>query len=270
MVLFSPICLIFSAILILPFMSTVTAPLIGASDCSSQLARGISTIVSFGTLPTCIFAEDLSSGEDATDHDQESILTRAHRLLTSVYEVLQERKKGNKLKPFRSPLPSPMPVSISAMEAICDDKDSVTTSDCLGLMTLSAFKSLVQAALQYRVSGEVCFTLMSKDWAATSIVTIAMQPMARKFLPSESKLSRSVLQIYENAKQLESKGRKYTMEGQYMGIYNESINDLLGNYSIEQNKKHEIRHGPGGKTMIIDIMTVVLTSPEKVTALLRK
>ncbi|KAF9325430.1 kinesin-like nuclear fusion protein [Podila minutissima] len=83
-------------------------------------------------------------------------------------------------------------------------------------------------------------------------------------------IPRSVLQIYENAKQLESKGWKYTMEGQYVEIYNESINDLLGNYSIEQNKKHEIRHGPGGKTSITDITTVVLTSPEKVAALLRK
>ncbi|KAF9216710.1 kinesin-like nuclear fusion protein [Podila verticillata] len=83
-------------------------------------------------------------------------------------------------------------------------------------------------------------------------------------------IPRSVLQIYENAKQLESKGWKYTMEGQYVEIYNESINDLLGNYSIEQNKKHEIRHGPSGKTTITDITTVVLTSPEKVAALLRK
>ncbi|KAF9305786.1 kinesin-like nuclear fusion protein [Mortierella antarctica] len=83
-------------------------------------------------------------------------------------------------------------------------------------------------------------------------------------------IPRSVLQIYENAKQLESKGWKYTMEGQYVEIYNESINDLLGNYSIEQNKKHEIRHGPGGKTTITDITTVVLTSPEKVAALFRK
>ncbi|KAG0019215.1 kinesin-like nuclear fusion protein [Podila clonocystis] len=82
-------------------------------------------------------------------------------------------------------------------------------------------------------------------------------------------IPRSVLQIYENAKQLESKGWKYTMEGQYVEIYNESINDLLGNYSTEQ-KKHEIRHAPGGKTTITDITTVVLTSPEKVAALLRK
>ncbi|KAF9995117.1 kinesin-like nuclear fusion protein [Entomortierella chlamydospora] len=83
-------------------------------------------------------------------------------------------------------------------------------------------------------------------------------------------IPRSVMQIYENAKALESKGWVYTMEGQYVEIYNESINDLLGNDGLESGKKHEIRHGPNGKTTITDITTVVLTSPEKVAALLKR
>ncbi|KAI7821158.1 P-loop containing nucleoside triphosphate hydrolase protein [Gamsiella multidivaricata] len=84
-------------------------------------------------------------------------------------------------------------------------------------------------------------------------------------------IPRSVLQIYENAKALESKGWEYTMEGQYVEIYNESINDLLGNDGADApSKKHEIRHGTNGKTTITDITTVVLTSPEKVAALLTK
>ncbi|KAI8353113.1 P-loop containing nucleoside triphosphate hydrolase protein [Mortierella sp. GBAus27b] len=83
-------------------------------------------------------------------------------------------------------------------------------------------------------------------------------------------IPRSVLQIYENAKALESKGWVYTMEGQYVEIYNESINDLLGNDGLDTNKKHEIRHGPNGKTTITDITTVVLTSAEKVAAILKK
>ncbi|KAF9420485.1 kinesin-like nuclear fusion protein, partial [Podila epigama] len=83
-------------------------------------------------------------------------------------------------------------------------------------------------------------------------------------------IPRSVLQIYETAKELESKGWKYTMEGQYVEIYNETINDLLGTYSTDQTRKHEIRHTPGGKTTITDITTVVLTSPERVAALLKK
>ncbi|KAG0249684.1 kinesin-like nuclear fusion protein [Mortierella polycephala] len=84
-------------------------------------------------------------------------------------------------------------------------------------------------------------------------------------------IPRSVLQIYENAKALESKGWTYTMEGQYVEIYNESINDLLGSDGLDgMSKKHEIRHGPNGKTTITDITTVVLTSPKKVAALLKK
>ncbi|KAG0208723.1 kinesin-like nuclear fusion protein [Mortierella sp. GBA30] len=83
-------------------------------------------------------------------------------------------------------------------------------------------------------------------------------------------IPRSVLQIYETAKALESKGWTYTMEGQYVEIYNESINDLLGSDGLDTSKKHEIRHGPNGKTTITDITTVILTSPEKVAALLKK
>ncbi|CAO3567804.1 unnamed protein product [Mortierella alpina] len=83
-------------------------------------------------------------------------------------------------------------------------------------------------------------------------------------------IPRSVLQIYETAKALESKGWSYTMEGQYVEIYNESINDLLGSDGLDTARKHEIRHGPNGKTTITDITTVVLTSPEKVAALLKK
>ncbi|KAF9918915.1 kinesin-like nuclear fusion protein [Linnemannia zychae] len=83
-------------------------------------------------------------------------------------------------------------------------------------------------------------------------------------------IPRSVLQIYDNAKALEAKGWTYTMEGQYVEIYNESINDLLSNDGLDGNKRHDIRHGPNGKTTITDITTVVLTSPEKVAALLKK
>ncbi|ORZ10035.1 P-loop containing nucleoside triphosphate hydrolase protein [Lobosporangium transversale] len=83
-------------------------------------------------------------------------------------------------------------------------------------------------------------------------------------------IPRSVLQIYEHAKALESKGWVYTMEGQYIEIYNETINDLLANEGTDSGKKHEIRHGPNGITTITDVTTVMLTSPAKVAALLKK
>ncbi|GJJ71715.1 kinesin family member C1 [Entomortierella parvispora] len=83
-------------------------------------------------------------------------------------------------------------------------------------------------------------------------------------------IPRSVLQIYQNAKALEEKGWKYTMEGQYVEIYNETIIDLLGNDGIDSSKKHEIRHGPNGKTTITDVTTEILTSPQRVATLLKK
>ncbi|KAK3818938.1 MAG: putative kinesin family protein [Benniella sp.] len=100
--------------------------------------------------------------------------------------------------------------------------------------------------------------------------TFTMEGPLNATLESKGMIPRSVFQIYENAKALESKGWTYTMEGQYVEIYNETINDLLGNDGLDSNKKHEIRHGPNGKTTITDITTVVLTSPEKVAAILKK
>ncbi|KAG9071698.1 kinesin-like nuclear fusion protein [Linnemannia hyalina] len=82
-------------------------------------------------------------------------------------------------------------------------------------------------------------------------------------------IPRSVLQIYENAEALKARGWTYQMEGQYVEIYNETVNDLLGNDGLNGAKKHDIRHADG-KTTITDITTVVLTSPEKVAALLKK
>ncbi|KAF9273852.1 kinesin-like nuclear fusion protein, partial [Linnemannia elongata] len=82
-------------------------------------------------------------------------------------------------------------------------------------------------------------------------------------------IPRSVHQIYENAEALKARGWTYKMEGQYVEIYNETVNDLLGNDGLNGGKKHDIRHADG-KTTITDITTVVLTSPEKVAALLKK
>ncbi|KAF9900006.1 kinesin-like nuclear fusion protein [Linnemannia zychae] len=100
--------------------------------------------------------------------------------------------------------------------------------------------------------------------------THTMEGPLNASVEAKGMIPRSVLQIYENAKALEAKGWRYTMEGQYVEIYNETVNDLLGSEGLDGGKKHEIRHGANGKTTITDITTVVLTSAEKVTALLKK
>ncbi|KAF7718584.1 Kinesin-like protein [Penicillium ucsense] len=80
----------------------------------------------------------------------------------------------------------------------------------------------------------------------------------------------AVHQIYETAQSLEDKGWRYTMEGNFVEVYNENLNDLLGNPNELDRKKHEIRHDmQRGKTYITDITTVKLESPEMVETILK-
>lgn len=82
-------------------------------------------------------------------------------------------------------------------------------------------------------------------------------------------IPRAVRQIYDTAKSLEEKGWKYSMEGSFVEVYNENLNDLLGKADEFDKKKHEIRHDVQNcKTMITDITTVDLDTPNKVESIL--
>ncbi len=84
-------------------------------------------------------------------------------------------------------------------------------------------------------------------------------------------IPRAVHQIYDTASSLEEKGWKYTMEGSFVEVYNENLNDLLGKADEFDKKKHEIRHDlQAAKTIITGINTVVLDSPTKVESILRQ
>ena len=84
-------------------------------------------------------------------------------------------------------------------------------------------------------------------------------------------IPRAVHQIYDTARDLEEKGWTYTMEGNFVEVYNENLNDLLGNAEELDKKKHEIRHDMQRcKTMITDINTVRLESPEMVESILKR
>ncbi|KAL8853130.1 MAG: hypothetical protein Q9221_002012 [Calogaya cf. arnoldii] len=83
-------------------------------------------------------------------------------------------------------------------------------------------------------------------------------------------IPRAVNQIYDTAKSLEEKGWKYTMEGSFIEVYNENINDLLDKPDQLDKKKHEIRHDMQKcKTTITGINTVDLDSPNKVGSVLQ-
>ena len=84
-------------------------------------------------------------------------------------------------------------------------------------------------------------------------------------------IPRATRQIYETAKSLEEKGWTYSMEGSFVEVYNESINDLLGKASDLDKKKHEIQHDlQNGKTTITGVDSVDLDSPNKVEVILQR
>ena len=84
-------------------------------------------------------------------------------------------------------------------------------------------------------------------------------------------IPKAVQQIYETAQSLEEKGWRYTMEGSFVEIYNENINDLLGKAEEFDKKKHEIRHDAQRlKTTVTDINAVNLDSPDKVHTVLKR
>ena len=78
-------------------------------------------------------------------------------------------------------------------------------------------------------------------------------------------IPRAVHQIYDTAKDLEARGWKYSMEGSFVEVYNENINDLLGKVEDFDKNKHKIREVPQkNKIIITDVTTVNLDSPNEV------
>ena len=82
-------------------------------------------------------------------------------------------------------------------------------------------------------------------------------------------IPRAVQQIFETAKHLEDKGWSYTMEAQYLEIYNESIRDLLAGKGESADHKYDIRHDPKtNKTRVSDLSVVPVTTRHEVNNLL--
>ena len=89
--------------------------------------------------------------------------------------------------------------------------------------------------------------------------------------PADGMIPRAVNQIYSTAKSLEEKGWKYSMEGSFIEVYNENLNDLLGKAEDLDKKKHEIKHDTQRcKTEITGVRTVELDSPTRVDEILHR
>lgn len=88
---------------------------------------------------------------------------------------------------------------------------------------------------------------------------------------ADGMIPRAVAQIYDTAKSLEEKGWSYSMEGSFIEVYNDTLNDLLGKAEDWEKKKHEIKHDAARqRTTVTDVTTVQLDSPTRVNALLDK
>ncbi|KAK9371894.1 P-loop containing nucleoside triphosphate hydrolase protein [Lipomyces chichibuensis] len=83
-------------------------------------------------------------------------------------------------------------------------------------------------------------------------------------------ITRAVDQIFTTATNLQEKGWAYTVQGQFLEIYNETINDLLVCADEFDKKKLEIRNDPkDGKIIVPDLTVISLDSQESVAKMLK-
>ncbi|EPE02126.1 kar3 protein [Ophiostoma piceae UAMH 11346] len=94
---------------------------------------------------------------------------------------------------------------------------------------------------------------------------------------ADGMIPRATHMIYDNIKRLEEKSWSYTMEGSFVEVYNEELNDLLGGVSSspgaakdqDSKKKLEIRHDDVRKTTtVVGCKSVQLDSEEEVETML--
>ncbi len=84
-------------------------------------------------------------------------------------------------------------------------------------------------------------------------------------------IPRTVHQIYDTTQRLKEKGWQYSMEGSFVEVYNENLNDLLGRPEDFDKKKHEIRHDlQRCRTHVSDLTVETVDSPAKVECILRR
>lgn len=84
---------------------------------------------------------------------------------------------------------------------------------------------------------------------------------------TEGMIPRAIEMMFRETDALKDRGWEYKMHGQFLEIYNETINDLLGSGDFD-SKKHEIKHGPNGKTTVTEVVNIPLDSPNQVSRLL--
>jgi kinesin family protein C1 len=89
---------------------------------------------------------------------------------------------------------------------------------------------------------------------------------------ADGMIPRATHMIYETITQLQEKSWTYTMEGSFVEVYNEELNDLLTpGRETDPRRRLEIRHDDARKqTTVINCKTVALDSPDKVETMLKQ
>ncbi|KAK6348367.1 kinesin-like nuclear fusion protein [Orbilia javanica] len=82
-------------------------------------------------------------------------------------------------------------------------------------------------------------------------------------------IPQAVEQIFRTSAQLTEKGWTYTMEGSFVEVYNENLNDLLGKDTDIDKKKIEIRHDKG-RTTLTECTTITLSGPDMMEEVMRR
>ncbi|KAF2845554.1 kinesin-domain-containing protein [Plenodomus tracheiphilus IPT5] len=82
-------------------------------------------------------------------------------------------------------------------------------------------------------------------------------------------IPRATAQIWEEAQRLQEKGWRYSMEGSFIEVYNETYNDLLGRSEDLDKKKVEVRHDAKKmQTYLENAVSVMLDGPDSVEKIL--
>jgi kinesin family protein C1 len=86
---------------------------------------------------------------------------------------------------------------------------------------------------------------------------------------ADGMIPKATAQIYAEAQRLEEKGWKYTINGSFVEVYNETYNDLLGRSEDLDKKKVEVRHDPAKKqTYLENVVSLPLDGPDRVDEML--